>query len=445
MGYPEYLFKASVAVLFSWLLYRICFRRFTFYQWNRVYLVASLTVSLLLPLVRLPRVRTPFSVPEFGEFTLDLFALHVADGPVMLSGNPDPGAGIFPVILYLLGCGGTLLLFAIRYLKMRSVTRSAVLMRPGRLKIYVHKGPSGSFSLFRRIYLDRHTWEKRTGPVIRHEAAHASLHHTLDILFFSLACGILWFNPFIYLYERSLKAVHEFEADQQMLDSGRNIITYQRLLLNQVFNTSIFTLQNGFSGPSLIKKRMIMMTKKRSKRTSGFKLLLALPFIFMIVGYLSCTSEEIASPETTVETEKDDIVMFNFTEEKDANKPADTEGQKTDPQLKSGQAEEATFIVVEEMPTFNGGDVNYFREWVQKNVEYPKIAVENGIQGKVFVSFVVDKEGNVSDIGILRGVDPCLDDEVIKVVQSSPVWKPGKQRGAEVNVRFSITVNFQLQ
>ena len=97
------------------------------------------------------------------------------------------------------------------------------------------------------------------------------------------------------------------------------------------------------------------------------------------------------------------------------------------------------------MPTFRGGDVNFFREWVQRNVNYPDIAVENGIQGKVFVSFVVDKEGNISEVNILRGVDPCLDDEVIRVVQSSPEWKPGKQRGAEVSVRFSITVNFQLQ
>jgi len=107
--------------------------------------------------------------------------------------------------------------------------------------------------------------------------------------------------------------------------------------------------------------------------------------------------------------------------------------------------EEEIFVVVEEMPTFRGGDVNKFREWVQKRVKYPQIAAENGIQGKVFIMFVVEPDGTVSNVGRLRGVDPALDNEAIRVVQSSPKWVAGKQRGAPVRVRFSITVNFQLQ
>ncbi len=107
--------------------------------------------------------------------------------------------------------------------------------------------------------------------------------------------------------------------------------------------------------------------------------------------------------------------------------------------------EEEIFVVVEDMPTFRGGDVDKFREWVQKRVKYPQIAAENGIQGKVFIMFVVEPDGSVSNVQILRGVDPALDDEAIKAVQASPKWVPGKQRGAPVRVRFSITVNFQLQ
>jgi len=438
----EYLLISSVYLAVFYLVYVLLIGRDTRYRRNRIYLLASLLISLLLPLVRIhaspggmisalnENIKGIINIPQVNIYAMDESSTRAS----WLS---------LPFLIYIGGSLAALMVLMINMLRL------GLFIRKYRVKgsrvVLTPPGKESGFSALGYIFLSRDLEDEVKKTIMDHEQRHLDNRHFLDIIILRISGILLWFNPFIYLYERSLKAVHEFEADQQMLDSGRNIITYQRLLLNQVFNTSIFTLQNGFSGPSLIKKRMIMMTKKRSKRTSGFKLLLALPFIFMIVGYLSCTSEEIASPETTVETEKDDIVMFNFTEEKDANKPADTEGQKTDPQLKSGQAEEATFIVVEEMPTFNGGDVNYFREWVQKNVEYPKIAVENGIQGKVFVSFVVDKEGNVSDIGILRGVDPCLDDEVIKVVQSSPVWKPGKQRGAEVNVRFSITVNFQLQ
>ena len=109
------------------------------------------------------------------------------------------------------------------------------------------------------------------------------------------------------------------------------------------------------------------------------------------------------------------------------------------------EEEEEIFVVVEDMPTFRGGDVNKFREWVQNRVKYPQIAAENGIQGKVFIMFVVEPDGSVSNVQVTRGVDPALDNEAIQVVQDSPKWAPGRQRGAPVRVRFSITVNFQLQ
>lgn len=109
------------------------------------------------------------------------------------------------------------------------------------------------------------------------------------------------------------------------------------------------------------------------------------------------------------------------------------------------EEEEEIFVVVEDMPTFRGGDVNKFREWVQQRIKYPQIAAENGIQGKVFIMFVVEPDGSVSNVTILRGVDPALDNEAKRVVENSPKWSPGKQRGAPVRVRFSITVNFQLQ
>ncbi|MCA1757643.1 MAG: energy transducer TonB [Bacteroidales bacterium] len=147
---------------------------------------------------------------------------------------------------------------------------------------------------------------------------------------------------------------------------------------------------------------------------------------------------EIVEDDVTIENEiifaddetsfDDEVQMYDFTisEEEEAE-------------------EEEIFIVVEDMPTFRGGDVNKFREWVQQRVKYPQIAAENGIQGKVYLMFVVEPDGSVSNVSIMRGVDPALDNEAIKVVQSSPKWAPGKQRGAPVRVRFSITVNFQLQ
>lgn len=103
------------------------------------------------------------------------------------------------------------------------------------------------------------------------------------------------------------------------------------------------------------------------------------------------------------------------------------------------------FIIVEDMPQFRGGTVDRFSTWVKERVKYPQIAQENGIQGKVFIEFIVEPDGSVSNVKVARGVDKSLDDEAVRVVSSSPKWTPGKQRGSPVRVRFTITVNFQLQ
>jgi len=107
--------------------------------------------------------------------------------------------------------------------------------------------------------------------------------------------------------------------------------------------------------------------------------------------------------------------------------------------------EEPAFVFVEEQATFQGGDVGTFREWVQKNLVYPPVAVENGIFGRVTVQFAVNSRGEVVDVKILRGVDPSLDKETIRVIQSSPKWGAAKQGGRAVKQQFVIPVIFMLQ
>ena len=102
------------------------------------------------------------------------------------------------------------------------------------------------------------------------------------------------------------------------------------------------------------------------------------------------------------------------------------------------------FSIVEDMPEFPGGEVA-LRNWIGSHIEYPTIAQENGIQGKVYVSFVIGKDGSVSNVAIARGVDPSLDKEAVRVVKSMPKWRPGMQRGKPVNVSYTVPINFQLQ
>lgn len=111
------------------------------------------------------------------------------------------------------------------------------------------------------------------------------------------------------------------------------------------------------------------------------------------------------------------------------------------------EVEEYTpFVVVEEMPSFGPGGIDEFRNnYVQKNLKYPDVAAENGIQGRVYINFVVEPDGRVTNVKVVRGVDPSLDKEAVRVVAASPRWKPGKQRGKPVRVQFTIPIIFVLQ
>ena len=110
----------------------------------------------------------------------------------------------------------------------------------------------------------------------------------------------------------------------------------------------------------------------------------------------------------------------------------------------SGNNGDEPFVLVEVKPTFKGGDLEKFREWIQKRVVYPQEAQENNIRGKVYLTFVVERDGSVSNVNIVRGVDKILDDAAKKAIEASPKWNPGLQRGRPVRVRFSIYLNFQL-
>ncbi len=109
-----------------------------------------------------------------------------------------------------------------------------------------------------------------------------------------------------------------------------------------------------------------------------------------------------------------------------------------------GVTTDNAFYIVEVMPTFKGGDLNKFREWVMKRTNYPQAAIDNKIQGKVFITFIVETDGTVSNVNIVKGVNPLIDNEAVRTIQSSPKWTPGFQRGKAVRVRFAMPLSFTL-
>jgi len=146
-------------------------------------------------------------------------------------------------------------------------------------------------------------------------------------------------------------------------------------------------------------------------------------------------------PLENAQTTTDDILAQATTD----NIESGATGTGND--LLSGQPGVETddaFFIVEVMPSFKGGDINKFREWVMKRTNYPQAAVDNRIQGKVYLTFIVETDGTVSNVTIVKGVDPIIDKEAVRTIQASPKWSPGLQRGQPVRVRYSMSLSFAL-
>jgi len=141
---------------------------------------------------------------------------------------------------------------------------------------------------------------------------------------------------------------------------------------------------------------------------------------------------------------EDDVIVesVEITTEDDKNKEVVIQAPVAAPIEE--EEDNVVFQVVETMPAFPGGDANLFK-FLGENVKYPVIAQENGIQGRVICQFVVNKDGSIVDVEVVRPVDPSLDKEAIRVIKSMPKWSPGKQRGKSVRVKYTLPVNFKLQ
>lgn len=367
------------------------------------------------------------------------------------------------------------------------------------------KSPGGPFSFFRWIFVypPSHS-ESEWREILIHEQTHARQWHSLDILFAECMTCLLWFNPFVWLLQKEIRDNLEYLADDSVLHAGCDRKCYQYHLLGLSTSPQAAAhLYSNFNVSSL-KNRIRMMNKQPSKRIEKVKLLVWLPLIALLLTFSNCNTpsakqtdgngtvkvsavvvDDVApivgaavviknttsgsitdlDGEFALEAPADGtlrISMPGFQPKEIAVKDVkdgmkirleiDPNGMKADDaqsQLSVGKAnddvvEGQIFTVVEEQPSFPGGPSELFK-YVMNEVKYPKIAQDNGIQGRVVTSFVVDKEGNIKQVKVERGVDPALDAEALRVVKAMPKWIPGKQKGEVVAVRYILPVQFKLQ
>ena len=402
-GLVIYSLKVAILTTAFYLCWRMLLCKETLHRLNRFVLVLIPPVSMILP----------FCVITFHK-TVIVPATETAaqGGAAMEASAPSAlGAGIVAVAVHLAGVA--LVLFRILW----SIWKIGRLIRSGyqvsvkgeKYRLVVTEEDVEPFSWMNFIVLSRKDYEAGNPEIILHEQAHINLRHSPDILMTDVLTAFQWYNPFVWMLGTDLRGIHEYEADEAVLKHGIDATQYQLFLIMKSAADHGYTLANSLRSGT-IKNRIKMMIKRKTKAASSLKALLLIPIIGLSLAATARTVTDYQTPQNP---------------EKKAPEP---------------------FQLVEEKPSFNGGNAADFSKWVNERLVYPKEAKDKKIEGRIVLSFVITEKGKMTDVRVLRGADPLLDAEAVRVVSSSPAWVPGKNKDGEyVPVTYTFPVIFKLK
>ena len=442
MDHIPYILQVQICIALFWLAYRLFMRRSGAFGNNRIYLLALIGASFAIPAVSIPVWPSAPAVQgtiAVGDFEAWFAAVQETEAAAPLGWQTVAGwiclAGILAMLA---GVAYHLLRMA------RAVHRSQV-TKLGNARIVRNEKIVAPYSFFNYIFIGEKEAGSREYPqIVAHEMAHVRLGHSYDSVFAQAMLVLFWWNPFVWLWNRSLKEVHEYQADDAVLNQGYDSKQYITLLIGTLADIHP-EFVSGF-GYSLIKNRLLMMTRQKG-RFAPLRLMAAIPILAGTLMLFSFTEKprEATAPagltEQTVVTGSP-APMTGTASETTAPKTERTAQPAAQPQ--TAPPPEEPFVVVENMPKFQGGDVMAFRNWIMREVKYPADAIEKSIQGRVLIQFVIEKDGTVSEVTALENPNKILADESVRVISSSPKWTPGTQRGQEVRVRLVLPVDFSL-
>jgi TonB family protein len=564
MNWANYLIQINLYLTLFYAFYILFLSKETFFNLNRVYLLSAAIFSVFIPLIRTEWMKSLFFTAKVQQNWSSVNVMVMEGFATPLKQESAWALGDYLTFVYL---------FVMLFLVLRLIFRLIKVQ-----KMLNSDNHPEAFSFFRKVRVNQDLPQKE--QIEKHEQTHAKQLHTADVLFFEILSIINWFNPVTYLYKKSIRQIHEFIADEQALHLQNNKKDYALLLFSKSFGINPNSLTNNFFNQSLLKRRIMMLQKPKSRKTAILKYGLSTP-LFLIAMVLSSatinenktikqienqiqpaqTLAEIMLPkvvENLVIENKEEEVVFDkpvissvITGEFDALKkhvsrtikyPAEakqkemmarfgvefkvnkqgiiesakslnqTENDFSNEAIKSVTSfqekinvaegnytyffvfkldgsnkmiidetsnlgiiknfigeitltaylanrtalnevvvvgygtktnEEPVFTNVEVLPGFTGG-LDAFGKFLAANLRYPAIARENNIQGRVFLSFVVEKDGGLSNIKVARGIGGGCDEEAVRVLSISPKWKPGVQNGNIVRVSYTVPIFFQM-
>ena len=426
-----YLVVSAFSLALLLVAYRLTLSRTTFHGFNRVVLLCSLALAAVVPFMHFQSVGEKAAAPI--TYMLNEIMVY-ADGSIQL--NPgqteqaESGISWASVVslVYLAGVIICLLRVAFGVLSSEIIChrRSRTLSDGSRLVITDRN--YAPFSWRNYIVISRKDYEANGAMIITHEQAHVRHHHSFDLMLAQLFCAFQWFNPAAWMLKRSLLEVHEFEADASVLENGFDERRYQICLVRAALQGSFATTTNNFANCST-KKRIVMMNRHSTNPWARLRVLLMLPAVALSVILASACKQDTNSEINlnTQDAPPSDVDWVDIGE------------------YEIGEADTSqVFMVVEEGPEFPGGTMALL-EYLAKTIKYPQNCRDEKIQGRVLVSFIVEKDGSMTGFEVVKSVHPDLDAEALKVLKAMPAWKPGTQHGEKVRVKFTVPVNFRLR
>ena len=407
-------------------LYCLTLRRDRWLQLNLWYLLVAIGFSMVFPFIKLPDGlgQASQSVASVEEYlvTMNEVEISAITAPRTLGVMVDLYlVGVALCAVYLLFQLAAQVVIVIRLRRRHKVYRASDGFDiPRGAALVLLDDDTATYSFFNHIVVGtRGLNDDEVRCILAHESLHVRQGHSVDLLFARLLCCLMWFNPFAWLIMREIRAVHEFLADAASIGAcGRE--GYLHLLYRQATGTGYGHITNNFHSINL-KKRIVMMNKTKT-RFGAWKVLAALPVVALLT-MVGC------KPATEKAVDQEEIPFEYSGEDKSAPMDADTD---------------QVFQVVEVDPEFPGG-MEALIKYLSENIKYPEQAKKDKIQGKVYISFVVEKDGSVAGAKVLRGIGGGCDEEALRVVNAMPKWTPGKQRNTPVRVQFNLPVVFKLQ
>ena len=438
--------KVAVLIIVFYMFYRLMLSKETFHRVNRMVLLLTAVASFVLPLCVITMHKT-VTVEGMPTVAVGNLQMEVAEETA-----PEVWQVVLPLI-FIIGVAMTLahtltsilkVVLLIRRSEKHSLPDGTILCVTGNAEV-------SPFSWMHYIVMNRSDYEAHDAAILAHERGHIRLRHSCDVVLVDLLTALQWFNPAMWMLRQDLRAIHEYEADGEVLSQGINARQYQYLLITKAASIGGYSIANGISH-STLKNRIKMMLHKKSSGRSYWKLLVLLPIVGVTLALNAETVNDYVYQQpqkkvikkgkknATVKTGAvNEIVVVGYAPDDQKTQPVEMPNT-----MAVDTKEDKVFDVVEHMPEYPGG-MEALMKYISMNVRYPKEAEEKNIQGRVIATFVVEKNGSISRAKVVKSVDPLLDEEALRVIYAMPNWIPGRQNGEPVAVKYTVPLAFRLQ